>query len=490
MDKLRIEKIFKYLQLIEKRIADLKDNLKDDFNENKDDFKDNKDDFKYYLKDNKDNNDNKDNKDNKNNKNNKDNKDNNHYINIKNKINNNNNTNNKITVHKDITIESSSSSEIIKIKSYTPSKFTKIRNKLSLPTSLPINNISLTKMHGKSGSHFFFINNKTMILKTIRKKEKNVFIEISDDYFEYMDLYDDSLLCKIIGIYKISFERINQDFQKVKKMKIKNNNTNDYKNNNIKDYKNNFINDDYKNNFINDYKNNFINDDFNDTNHSTLNCESYYFILMMNMLPPREMNEIYDLKGSLGSRLADGDEMKSDLDWLERNKKLFLNSDDLNKFIRRVERDVDFLCYHDIMDYSLLLGIDIDCDTKNNSSKDKNNESKDNLFNESKDNLINDSKHNLINDSIDDFNLINLNNNNSKIISLFLPENDYLNIIRSKETYYFGIVDILTKYDFYKFLETLFNFCVCKSGSSLPPDSYKFKFMNLISKRLFSDDLK
>lgn len=87
-----------------------------------------------------------------------------------------------------------------------------------------------------------------------------------------------------------------------------------------------------------------------------------HFVIMGSVFNTREpINVIYDLKGSLVGRKASpaerekGDVLK-DQDLLGDRRKLHLGSK-REAYLQQLKRDTDFLALHNIMDYSLLVGI-------------------------------------------------------------------------------------------------------------------------------------
>lgn len=67
-------------------------------------------------------------------------------------------------------------------------------------------------------------------------------------------------------------------------------------------------------------------------------------------------NEVYDLKGStVGRTNIEG--KGSILKDLDIKRKLYMRSDLKEKFLEQLEKDAQFLAQHNIMDYSLLVGI-------------------------------------------------------------------------------------------------------------------------------------
>jgi hypothetical protein len=57
---------------------------------------------------------------------------------------------------------------------------------------------------GKSGEFFFFTHDSKLMLKTISTEEMEVILPILEDYFWHMSNQQDSLIAKILGIYKFT----------------------------------------------------------------------------------------------------------------------------------------------------------------------------------------------------------------------------------------------------------------------------------------------
>ncbi|XP_071588940.1 LOW QUALITY PROTEIN: phosphatidylinositol 5-phosphate 4-kinase type-2 gamma-like, partial [Heliangelus exortis] len=95
-----------------------------------------------------------------------------------------------------------------------------------------------------------------------------------------------------------------------------------------------------------------------------LESEDTYLLVMRNMFSPRlPIHRKYDLKGSLVSREASdkekGKELPTlkDVDFLNKNEKVFVGQEAQRDFMEKLKRDVEFLVQLRIMGYSLLLGI-------------------------------------------------------------------------------------------------------------------------------------
>ncbi|NWU96895.1 PI42C kinase, partial [Upupa epops] len=96
----------------------------------------------------------------------------------------------------------------------------------------------------------------------------------------------------------------------------------------------------------------------------SVDSEETYLLVMRNMFSHRlPVHRKYDLKGSLVSREASdkekGKELPTlkDMDFLNKNEKVYVGEEDQRDFMEKLKRDVEFLVQLKIMDYSLLLGI-------------------------------------------------------------------------------------------------------------------------------------
>uniref|UniRef100_A0A8B9Q383 Phosphatidylinositol 5-phosphate 4-kinase type-2 gamma n=1 Tax=Apteryx owenii TaxID=8824 RepID=A0A8B9Q383_APTOW len=96
----------------------------------------------------------------------------------------------------------------------------------------------------------------------------------------------------------------------------------------------------------------------------SVDSEETYLLVMRNMFSHRlSVHRKYDLKGSLVSREASDKEKGKDLptlkdmDFLNKNEKVYVGEEDKKDFMEKLKRDVEFLVQLKIMDYSLLLGI-------------------------------------------------------------------------------------------------------------------------------------
>ncbi|KAF6715121.1 Phosphatidylinositol 5-phosphate 4-kinase type-2 gamma [Oryzias melastigma] len=96
----------------------------------------------------------------------------------------------------------------------------------------------------------------------------------------------------------------------------------------------------------------------------SVDSEETYLIVMRNMFSHRlVVHRKYDLKGSLVDREASDKEREKELptfkdkDFRNNMQKVFVTEEEKEKFMEKLNRDVEFLVKLKIMDYSLLLGI-------------------------------------------------------------------------------------------------------------------------------------
>lgn len=200
---------------------------------------------------------------------------------------------------------------------YFPNVFQIIRNNDDISNKMlgnslnPANNKnfnkSLVESKGKSGSFFFFSDDKRFIIKTINNSElENMLCNLMPNYFEYIVNNPDTLIAKVYGIYTIA---INEGSSKV------------------------------------------------------------HIILMQNLVSckPNLLKLIFDLKGSTFQRFTkqigqlNPNRALKDLDflWMKRVEKdlIQFSKDAKDNIYSQLESDVQMLSDNNLMDYSLLLVI-------------------------------------------------------------------------------------------------------------------------------------
>ncbi|KAG5532212.1 hypothetical protein RHGRI_026739 [Rhododendron griersonianum] len=166
---------------------------------------------------------------------------------------------------------------------------------------------------GKSNAYFAKSLDERLIIKQVQKTELESFEEFAPEYFKYLteSLSSGSPTClaKILGIYQVSSSVTVKHLKGGKETKM-------------------------------------------------------VLVVMENLFFKRSISRVYDLKGSLRSRYnADttgSDKVLLDLNLLEtlRTKPILLGSKAKRRLERAVWNDTSFLASVDVMDYSLLVGVD------------------------------------------------------------------------------------------------------------------------------------
>jgi len=270
-----------------------------------------------------------------------------------------------------------------KLVEYAPLVFYKLRNLDSIHTedyqssfdhthfyqeitSLSFSNLLGINTSSNSGSLFYPTHDNKYLLKTISSSEFVLLRKLLPDYYKYLHSNPGSMMTRYHGLYKL----VHESDQKI------------------------------------------------------------FFIVMNNLFPDSEnIGERYDLKGSTSNRSVDSTSdprlSYKDLDFVKRVGKIKLGADRSREFMAQLRRDCEFLCKHDILDYSLLLGI-------------------------STSSLEGYSKHKLATSD-------------------------------GVTTYFTGIIDMLTQFNSKKRAEYFFKFFVYKDEMScVPPNLYAERFLNFI----------
>lgn len=236
-------------------------------------------------------------------------------------------------------------------------------------TSLQFSNLLGINTSSNSGSLFYTTYDSKYLIKTISSTEFALLRKLLKNYYEYLSSDSGSLMTRYYGLYKI----VHDDEQKI------------------------------------------------------------YFVVMNNLFHENEaVQEMYDLKGSTSNRHVDqqsGTHISyKDLDFVKRVGKIKLGTERCQEFFSQVKKDCQFLCSHDILDYSLLVG-------------------------------ISDSK-----------------------LHETTAESKYRNVSYDGSiTYFIGIIDMLTQFNSKKKVEYFFKFFVYKDEMScVPPNLYAERFLNFI----------
>jgi hypothetical protein len=204
---------------------------------------------------------------------------------------------------KDLT---SSSSNKFDMEDFAPSCFRHLRNTWNINNGEYLNSMCRTPLsggqvgEGKSGMLFFFSSDKKYIVKTVTQSELPFFIKIMKQYHEHMLSYSDSLLSRFMGLYR---------------MKVSGN-------------------------------------------------KAMTVVVMQNLFYTNLLvHEKYDLKGSTVKRFVTQREIDngtSVLKDLNFKTKIYLSPTMKASFLETMKNDANFLRVSNIMDYSLLLGINND----------------------------------------------------------------------------------------------------------------------------------
>jgi 1-phosphatidylinositol-3-phosphate 5-kinase len=166
-----------------------------------------------------------------------------------------------------------------------------------------------TPTGGKSGSVFLKTQNDRFVLKAISRTELESFLAIAPSYFAYVArgvMQDQpSLLLRLYGVYSLSMKRGGESLVKLD------------------------------------------------------------VCVMENLFYNRNVSQIFDLKGSMRSRYVEADARLAGRVLLDENlvemasrNPLLVSEGAKQRLVSGVHRDTEFLARHNVMDYSLLVGLD------------------------------------------------------------------------------------------------------------------------------------
>ena len=154
---------------------------------------------------------------------------------------------------------------------------------------------------GKSGSFFYFTQDRRYIIKTVSAGEEKVLKNFAREYYRHMKNNPESLIVRLYGLYQVQLA----------------------------------------------WEQKYI---------SVIVMENIFY-------SPQHLriHEKYDLKGStVGRRVLKGGEAPTSsktLKDVDLQKKIYVGSENKTLLMEQLRKDVNFLASHNIMDYSLLLGI-------------------------------------------------------------------------------------------------------------------------------------
>lgn len=197
--------------------------------------------------------------------------------------------------------------QLLKFKDFAPKVFQQIRqhwgiDNSELLMSFGYDNLDAIRGEGKSGAFFIFTRDKRFILKTATGPERDFLWEMLPYYFLYIRKNPNTLLPRFYGVYSMKHEGIGGMVR---------------------------------------------------------------FVVMNNWFAtPSPLNEIYDLKGStLGRSSGEDVPVGSILKDLDIKRKLYMASEEIKKlYLEQLYLDSQFLAQHNVMDYSLLIGVHYDDD--------------------------------------------------------------------------------------------------------------------------------
>ena len=195
-----------------------------------------------------------------------------------------------------------------KFKDYAPEVFRDLRSMFNVNQAdylMSLNDeigVKAVGSSGKSGSSFYYSNDRKFIIKTIHRSEHKHLRRILKDYYYYVKKNPNTLLCQFYGLHRLKMT----------------------------------------------------------TKTGTVKVH----VLVMNNLLPNSVNisDCYDLKGStFGRKTSETKRSKGsclkDLNFIESNCKIHLSKMKKDQLENQLQSDVKLLQRLNIMDYSLLLGL-------------------------------------------------------------------------------------------------------------------------------------
>ncbi|PFH38726.1 hypothetical protein BESB_010680 [Besnoitia besnoiti] len=179
-----------------------------------------------------------------------------------------------------------------------------------------LSSLSELVSEGRSGALFYYTADGKFMIKTISKDTAMFLRSILLDYYEHVMANPDTLLTRFFGLHAIRLKDKTKGSVGL-------------------------------------------------PHHSSAHrLQKTYFIVMLNFFhTPVEIHRRYDLKGSSYKRQLPPDQLKDstvalkDLDMDREGEKMELGPERRERILGQMQGDVDFLRSHQILDYSLLLGI-------------------------------------------------------------------------------------------------------------------------------------
>ena len=312
----------------------------------------------------------------------------------------------------------SSSVKVTRFIDYAPLVFRKLREEISgiteadytrsvgpeqLLGNMVLGNLSSLaeqSTEGKGGAFFYYTADGRFMIKTVTKEEKRLLKGMLKEYYEYLSKNKDSFIVRFYGLHGLRLKRDPLLFQQGKYRKD----------------------------------------------------EKIFFVVMGNLFnTPLEVHRRFDLKGSWIGRsveaagshgpIADPTIALKDNDFIARKETVEVGEEAREIICKQLRKDADFFAAHNVIDYSLLLGVhDKRISSENSSSSSEENTGEARSF----------------------------------------PSVDGTCV------YYIGIIDILCQYNTVKRLENFFKSIRYDSRgiSSIPAQEYADRFYNFISNHL------
>lgn len=306
-------------------------------------------------------------------------------------------------------------------KSFAPKVFKKLRRTFNVDDesylgSLMMADVVHFQTSSKSGGFFFFTNDGKYLIKTATKKELDFFLKkLCKDYYNHiLQFAETSLLVRFMGFYELEAPHVKK-----------------------------------------------------------IGFSTTRFIVMRSVYSEsiyHPCHYVYDLKGSRNGRSAKpGEHVHKDNDIVKEDRKFYIgNEEERGAFAAQINSDVQWLADHNIMDYSLLVGIHDESAHKRQlpSATSFVLNFRSGIFEEM----------DLEDDEDDDEEERRPEENLSKYAMIKVPG----------ETYYMAIIDILTPYDANKQLEHVWKSTIQrkKEPSAVPPARYATRFSEFILKRI------
>lgn len=286
------------------------------------------------------------------------------------------------------------SSPDFEFKDYCPEVFRKVRQRFHIDPSDYIlcvcGNTQYLEFlsNSKSGQFFFFSHDKRYMIKTVSKPEAKVLVAMLPGYINHVTNNPNTLITRFYGLH-----RVKPRGQK----------------------------------------------------------ERHFLIMGSVFYTKRKMHLTYDLKGSTQGRNATDKEkarglgcVYKDLDFMEGGPRIKIGTERKKIFLEQIERDCEFLTAHNIMDYSLLVGI------HDMTKADEDDEKKE----------------------------TDVNKPPADQSPFYCDDGGMLATEGVLEVYYLGIIDILITYGVGKKVETAFKSIKYDSNiiSAVPPPRYAERF--------------